>query len=627
MLVLPVIAYNQTQIENSSKPQLEYVVVGNQKWMAQDLNITKFRNGDPIPQAINEEEWIKYVKEGKPAWCYFNFSETSYSKIYNFHAIIDKRMITPIGWRIPNNIDVKELESFICKGTLSLCKTDIRNIISKGDTMSFYSDKGIYIGNNELGLGFKKCGLLQYIGAYHDYQYSKDTKIYSPSKKYFSFREYISFWYFIDPIDIKQNRLRLNKSLVDQLDINTVDFQLERADASSFTIIPIANSVYRRHQSEGILSGYNIRCIKDNDSSDFKWDDGRYMKKGKWGLKQGKEILPAQYDEISELRTVEFKDRYGGPMNVKGPNYREIKKNNKYGWVDPDGKTLLEPKYDTIYNKNLDFMFKVYTIKNNILDSLGWFDWKISQDDFCNAFQKNNPNNKPQDIGLSSSSNVSTLPKKTPKINNFPDSRLSELTVGNYTIKYLVDEVYQKIYTHFNSRSLLGISPSKNEVQKSIKEADQEIIKAIENRLGGPMTKAQLQEFNQIKNNAAAVSNIAMGLIAESLKSDNSSSTRSSSGGQTGTTNRNTSSSSNRSSSEACSYCKPYDRRGHYVHDYDISKRTFINGRYIIRPGYKICSSCTGTGLQSIRGPGVCNQCNGEKLKKCSNCRGSGLKD
>jgi uncharacterized protein (TIGR02145 family) len=133
---------------------------------------------------------------------------------------------------------------------------------------------------------------------------------------------------------------------------------------------------------------------------------------------------------------------------------------------------------------------------------------------------------------------------------------------------------------------------------------------------------------NEAGNTSVKSDDALAKFLAQQIMNDMlSPSSQSSSGRQTGSTNSTTNSSTNKSSSEVCSYCKPYDRKGHYVQDFDISKRTFINGRYIIRPGYKICSSCTGTGLQSIRGPGVCNQCNGEKLKKCSNCRGSGLKN
>jgi hypothetical protein len=35
------------------------VKIGSQVWMAANLNVDKFRNGDPIPHAKTNEEWGK----------------------------------------------------------------------------------------------------------------------------------------------------------------------------------------------------------------------------------------------------------------------------------------------------------------------------------------------------------------------------------------------------------------------------------------------------------------------------------------------------------------------------------------------------------------------------------------
>ena len=48
------------------------VGIGNQTWMAENLNVDIFRNGDPIPEAKTNEEWIKAGEEGKPVWCYYD---------------------------------------------------------------------------------------------------------------------------------------------------------------------------------------------------------------------------------------------------------------------------------------------------------------------------------------------------------------------------------------------------------------------------------------------------------------------------------------------------------------------------------------------------------------------------
>lgn len=79
------------------------VQIGDQTWMTENLNVSRFRNGDLIKEAQSIEEW-SYCAENKiPAWCYYqNNSEFAkkYGKLYNWYAAADSRGIAPIGWRV-----------------------------------------------------------------------------------------------------------------------------------------------------------------------------------------------------------------------------------------------------------------------------------------------------------------------------------------------------------------------------------------------------------------------------------------------------------------------------------------------------------------------------------------------
>jgi hypothetical protein len=48
------------------------VTIGNQVWMAENLNVSTFRNGDPIPEVKTDKEWERAGENGKPAWCYYD---------------------------------------------------------------------------------------------------------------------------------------------------------------------------------------------------------------------------------------------------------------------------------------------------------------------------------------------------------------------------------------------------------------------------------------------------------------------------------------------------------------------------------------------------------------------------
>jgi uncharacterized protein (TIGR02145 family) len=82
------------------------VEIGAQTWMTGNLNVSRFRNGDSIPQVKSAEEWIKSGKEGKPAWCYIeNNSENGrkYGKLYNWYAATDPRGLAPKGWHVASD--------------------------------------------------------------------------------------------------------------------------------------------------------------------------------------------------------------------------------------------------------------------------------------------------------------------------------------------------------------------------------------------------------------------------------------------------------------------------------------------------------------------------------------------
>ena len=66
------------------------VKIGTQVWMTKNLNLDKFRNGDPIPKAETFEQWKKAGDNKQPAWCYYNNDPANgvkYGKLYNWYAV------------------------------------------------------------------------------------------------------------------------------------------------------------------------------------------------------------------------------------------------------------------------------------------------------------------------------------------------------------------------------------------------------------------------------------------------------------------------------------------------------------------------------------------------------------
>src|SRR5688500_15580464 len=74
------------------------VTIAMDEWMAENLNVSQFRNGDPLFEANTYEEWEYASIKGLPAWCYYNNNPgygKKYGKLYNGWAIRDKRGLGP----------------------------------------------------------------------------------------------------------------------------------------------------------------------------------------------------------------------------------------------------------------------------------------------------------------------------------------------------------------------------------------------------------------------------------------------------------------------------------------------------------------------------------------------------
>lgn len=86
------------------------VVIGEQVWMAENLKVTHYRNGEVIPNVTGGSEWSN-VSTG--AHCSFDnggININIYGLLYNWYAVNDNRKIAPEGWHIPTDDEWKHLE-------------------------------------------------------------------------------------------------------------------------------------------------------------------------------------------------------------------------------------------------------------------------------------------------------------------------------------------------------------------------------------------------------------------------------------------------------------------------------------------------------------------------------------
>jgi len=92
------------------------VKIGSQEWMRENLNVGRFRNGDPISEVKEYSEWQKCREKRKPAWCYYNNNPANgkiYGKLYNWYAVNDRRGLALEGWHIPSNKEWTKLRDYL----------------------------------------------------------------------------------------------------------------------------------------------------------------------------------------------------------------------------------------------------------------------------------------------------------------------------------------------------------------------------------------------------------------------------------------------------------------------------------------------------------------------------------
>lgn len=126
------------------------VKIGNQHWMAENLKVTHYRNGDAIPCSAGDDEW----DQNEGAYCYYDNDVSNigeYGMLYNWFAVNDSRMLAPEGWHVPTDAEWQELVDYLGGATVAGAK--MKNIAT--GSIGFAALAGGYRYNHGLfdGIG------------------------------------------------------------------------------------------------------------------------------------------------------------------------------------------------------------------------------------------------------------------------------------------------------------------------------------------------------------------------------------------------------------------------------------------------------------------------------------------
>ena len=144
------------------------VTIGTQVWMTKNLDVATFRNGDPIPQAKTNEEWIRADENKQPAWCYYDNDPANgakYGKLYNWYAVNDKRGLASIGYHIPSDAEWTKLTDFLGGEFVAGKKMKSKSGWNKFSTRYIYARSGK--GTNTSGFSGLPGGGRNHDGAFN----------------------------------------------------------------------------------------------------------------------------------------------------------------------------------------------------------------------------------------------------------------------------------------------------------------------------------------------------------------------------------------------------------------------------------------------------------------------------
>ena len=91
----------------------EMIQIGTQVWMAENLKVTKYRNGDPIPTAYNNSAWSALTTGAYATYNDDASNTDTYGLLYNWYVVDNSLNIAPEGWHVPTDAEWQILVDYL----------------------------------------------------------------------------------------------------------------------------------------------------------------------------------------------------------------------------------------------------------------------------------------------------------------------------------------------------------------------------------------------------------------------------------------------------------------------------------------------------------------------------------
>ena len=88
------------------------VTIGTQVWMVENLKTTKYNDGSPIPNVMDNTAWLQLTTDAYSWYDNDVSNKTPYGALYNWYAV-NTGKLCPSGWHVPSDAEWITLKSYL----------------------------------------------------------------------------------------------------------------------------------------------------------------------------------------------------------------------------------------------------------------------------------------------------------------------------------------------------------------------------------------------------------------------------------------------------------------------------------------------------------------------------------
>jgi uncharacterized protein (TIGR02145 family) len=89
------------------------VVIGNKEWMAENLRVNRYKNGDTIPANFTDSQWSTTSQGACDNYKNNEEMQKAYGNLYNWYSVADSRGLCPDKWHVPSYVEWTELLNYL----------------------------------------------------------------------------------------------------------------------------------------------------------------------------------------------------------------------------------------------------------------------------------------------------------------------------------------------------------------------------------------------------------------------------------------------------------------------------------------------------------------------------------